>query len=256
MYLVTCQNPVMVEIRKVDYKGGHRYRVIGDPAIAEKQLLPSCSTIAKHADSGGGDGLINWALDAWETTGQKDGFELLRNQATDIGTGLHKEIHEYISRKIQDDSHEPENPSDLFGKWYSSMHERGVKWIGAEIMVYHRELLYGGTIDALAVVDGKPTIFDWKTTTQLNAKGKKKYFKSADHAVQVAGYLMALKSTSRNMWLAPDVQTAYIVYIYRDTMEIEWREINIDKAMVAFRACNTLYDIKGGLYERTEKKSV
>jgi hypothetical protein len=241
----------MVEIRQVDYRGSHRYQVIGDPAIDEEKLLPSCSTIAKYADSGGGDGLIHWALDAYEETNQKNAFAYYREVAADTGNKLHAEIHEFIAKKIADKKHEPKTQSPLFWSWYSSMHERGVQWIGAEVMVYNRELQYGGTIDAIALVDGKYTLFDWKTTTQLSKNGKKKYYSRADHAVQVAGYLMALHNEEVNF-----VQSAYVVYIYRDTNEVEWRKVDIASATTAFRACNTLYDIKGGLYERRRKSKV
>tara|TARA_R110000824_G_scaffold28664_2_gene96175 strand:+ start:972 stop:1721 length:750 start_codon:yes stop_codon:yes gene_type:complete len=233
-------------------QGGHKYYVEGDELIDPSRSLISCSTIAKYASSGDSDGLIYWGVDLALKHGHRDAFRDFRDQAMSVGHAIHSEISEYIS------SEKPPKveQSMLFGKWYSSMHEKGIEWLATELMVYNADLTpaYGGTIDAIGVVDGVVTLFDWKTTNGLTNKGYKKKLGDSSHATQVAGYSLALKSQYRNgnssyRNLIPE--KAVICYLLKDTHEVAWRYVDLDKAELAFTTCHQLYSLnsKEGLYE-------
>jgi len=117
----------MVTIRQVKHGQGHRYQVEGDERVDPAQSLISCSTIARYADSSSGDGLLYWAADHALATGKRDAFKDASSQAIGIGNALHAEVSEHISTGEQ-----PDDPSALFGAWYSSMQERGIEWLATE----------------------------------------------------------------------------------------------------------------------------
>ena len=234
----------MGAIRQVKYGSGHRYYVEGDERVDPALPLVSCSTIARYTDSGSGDGLLYWAADHALATGKRAAFKAASNAAIAVGNDLHAEISQHISTGEQ-----PKNPSPLFGAWYSSMQERGIKWLATEWMVYHPNLLYAGQVDAIGVVDDEVTLFDWKTTDGLSKNGKRKSLGQTTHAAQVGGYWLAL-SKQGNAEI-PIPQRLVICYVLKDVLEVEWRYVSVDRASDAFRAAYEVYRCvgNGGLYE-------
>jgi len=224
---------------------GHKYKVTGDPRVDPDIPLPTISTIARHADIGGGDGLLYWAVDAYIQTGIRNAFADKRDDAAAIGKDLHSSIEEYIYTQQQ-----PKNASPLFGAWYSDLHEKGIEWHGSEMMVYSHTG-FAGTVDAIGYLDGVPTIFDWKTTNELDKNGKrKKLLNDPTHATQIGGYLRALRTMATNFPEIPQPTQAFIVYVFRDTLTVKWREVSIPHAMRAFVMANILHKItvdEGGL---------
>ena len=242
----------------------HIYKVTGDARVSETLGLPSCSGISKFADSSGADGLMGWAVKLYRQTGNPQEFKRTGKEAQQIGIGLHENIHEWVETGV-----EPDDASPLFGAWYSNMMENGVHIDTAEMMVYHPDLLYGGTLDAIGTVDGVPTLFDWKTTDEfryltdanakpdLDKKGQqkraKKSFRNPSYAVQLGGYSLALREMlGRN---PEDDPQAYIVYIFKDTRNVLWEKVNLPQAQRAFQTCASLYGATrakagtiGGLY--------
>ena len=243
----------MITIRQVKHGQGHRYLVEGDERVDPAQPLISCSTIARYTDSGGGDGLLYWAADHALATGKRDAFKDASNQAITVGNDLHAEISEHISTGEQ-----PKNPSALFGAWYSSMQERGIEWLATEMMVYHPNLLYAGQVDAIGVVDDEVTLFDWKTTDGLDKRGKRKKLGQTTHAAQVGGYWLALSACSSN-YFEPITSSPYdiplpkrlvICYVLKDTLEVEWRYVSLNRASDAFAAaCRVYKSTRESLYE-------
>ena len=233
----------MITIRQVKHGQGHRYLVEGDERVDPAQPLISCSTISRYTDSGGGDGLLYWAADHALATGKRDGFRDASKEAIAIGNDLHAEIEEHISTGEQ-----PKNPSALFGAWYSSMQERGIEWLATEMMVYHPELLYAGQIDAIGIVDDEVTLFDWKTTDGLDKRGKRKKLGQITHAAQVGGYWLALASQDNAEMPIPT--RLAICYVLKDTLEVEWRYVSLNRASDAFTAaCKVYKSTRESLYE-------
>jgi hypothetical protein len=234
-----------ITINKVPYRNGHRYMVEGDKRVDPSLLLPTISTIAKHADAGGGDGLLFWAVDHYIRTGIRNAFEISNNEAKAIGTDLHSSIEGYIATGKQ-----PANPSPLFGTWYSSLHEAGVAWYSAEEKVYS-PAGFAGTVDAIGYLDGVPTLFDWKTTDALDKHGKRKQLSNQTYAAQIGGYLWAMSMMEDQFPELPQPEQAYIVYVFKDTLKVLWKAVNVKKSREAFQAAYTLYTLthgKGGLY--------
>ena len=255
-----------VSIRMETIKRGdseqHVYRVTGDARVPETLALPSCSSMSRYADSSGADGLMGWAVKLYRQSGNPQEFKRAGKEAQEVGKALHDDISEYVGTGMQ-----PLGASPLYGAWYSNIMENGVNLTHSERMVYHPELLYGGTLDAIGTVDGVPTIFDWKTTDEyryptepdgspvLDKTGKpkriKKSFHSPNYAAQIGGYSLALQEMGGS---TPVVSQAYIVYVFKDTRNVLWEKVNLPQAQLAFQTCATLYGAtrakagQGGLY--------
>ena len=230
---------------EITINGQHRYVVEG-----VKGSLPSCSTIAKHIGSTSADPLIYWGARLALETGKVDAFKDAGKASRDIGTAVHAEIDHFIKNTTM-----PKDPSALFLKWFSHFRELGVvDWLSSEYVLHHPENGYGGTIDAIGIMDDEVTVFDWKTTTELDSKGKKKKINDPVHAAQLGGYFDALLAQPREWWEAvvgkgvEKPTKAYVVYIYKDTETIEMKEVSLWKAFKAFRDCHSLYQLKGELY--------
>ena len=262
----------MATITRVIKYGGHRYFIEGDNRVDPKTPLPSCSAIAGYADKSGGDGLLYWAVNLYKETGNRTEFIAERDSAISTGSKLHAEINEFIEEKKS-----PENASALYGQWFASLQESGVQWVASEMMGYHPLLLYGGTLDAIGYLDGVPTLFDWKTTTeyrfQRDSEGvriphkagsksaqidgfkasKKRFSDNVGYAVQVGGYIAALRAMSETDKIVLPTQ-AYLVYVFKDTGNVHWEKVNVEAAVSAFlmsqRIDAHMKDIKseGGLY--------
>jgi len=255
-----------VSIRMETIKRGdseqHIYRVTGDARVPETLALPSCSGISRFADSSGADGLMGWAVKLYRQTGNPQEFKRAGQEAQQIGKALHENIYEWVET-----GETPADASPLYGAWYSNIMENGVRLTQAEAMVYHPDLLYGGTLDAIGTVDGVPTLFDWKTTDEFRyptdedgnpmldkagtSKRTKKTFHSPSYAAQIGGYSLALREMGES---TPAVNQAYIVYIFKDTRNVLWERVNLPQAERAFEDCAHLYGStrakagQGGLY--------
>lgn len=221
----------------------------------EHTYLPSISTIAKHADTGG-PGLLTWAAKLAVKYNDETAHETVGGEAIAIGSELHNNINEFIATGEQ-----PTDPSPLFGVWYSSLNERGVTWWASEKMVYHGRDRYAGTCDALGYIDGVATIFDWKTTDEFSyaeqpdgsIKKTKKYLQNNHtHAAQIAGYINAIREMGPEFPDMPQPHQAVIVYVFKDTKRTQWMKVDLKKATKVFNASHTIYSVehtKDKLYE-------
>lgn len=80
------------------------------------------------------------------------------------GTAVHNAIENYVKFGIEDIPPEHAGYFNGFLKWYS---EHKVKPYGTEIRLYHKALLYAGTTDMVAEVDGLDTLVDFKTSASV-----------------------------------------------------------------------------------------
>lgn len=138
----------------------HSYKVHG-------YSVPSVSRIMKPLSS---------------ATYEKIDEEVLR-KAAERGTAIHKAIEEY-----ELGNEENELPDiykgyfDGFLKWFEL---RKPIVLSPEYMMYHKTLLYAGTTDLLCVIDGTPTVVDYKNTTVVYPKMTR---------IQTEAYIQMLKS--------------------------------------------------------------
>ena len=136
-------------------------------------------------------------LDNIKEMGQKEFEDLLKiakdeyirdsNKALDIGTKVHDWIEKYTGLRATGTkvtmpySLEAMNPVEEFLK-FESVHK--VKWLVTEKIVCDPEHLVAGRLDAIAIVDERLALVDFKTSKQV----------SESHLLQTGGYKMCLEA--------------------------------------------------------------
>lgn len=83
-------------------------------------------------------------------------------RAAKRGTAVHQAIELYDNFGVDDCPAEYEGYYTAYKKWLA---DSGAVPLGSEIKVYHRSLLYAGTLDRLSDVKGKLRLTDFKTTS-------------------------------------------------------------------------------------------
>lgn len=91
--------------------------------------------------------------------------EKVLNRAAARGTAVHNAIENYVKFNIEDIPPEHEGYFDAFLLWYK---EHNVVPYGTEVKLYHKGLLYAGTADMIASVDGLDTLIDFKTSASVS----------------------------------------------------------------------------------------
>ena len=138
----------------------------------------------------------NWDIKKVYTKGDKAKIlkdsKYVHNQkskdATDIGTYFHDFLEQYIKARINGiPFHNPINNislSNAFVEFLKWERKNKVIWIASEMLVYNEELEVAGRLDALAYVNGKITIIDFKVANTV----------SPSYYLQTIGYWLCLES--------------------------------------------------------------
>ena len=127
----------------------------------------------------------NYGEDADMYNGIRNAHKQISHKAQEIGLEVHKWIELYIKVKMIDGETATEYPEAVkipmqnFHDWVKS---REIEWLACEKKVYSRSWEYAGTIDALAKINGKLCVIDFKTS----AKIYKEYY------LQVSAYCNAI----------------------------------------------------------------
>lgn len=196
----------MIEIPKFDEltfdEGPHIYRLYGSE-------IPSVSAVMEPL-SNFEYGSIN---------------EKVLNNAAERGTSVHNSIENWIKFGINDTDDEYMGYFRGFEEWWNI---NKPEVIGSEMRVYHKLLRYAGTIDLLAIIDGKITVVDFKTTSRLVEK---------NCGVQLEAYAQALGSHGIS------VEGKRILHL---SIDGKWNEVIFpEKDMTRWRvfgSLKTIYD--------------
>lgn len=86
------------------------------------------------------------------------------NRAADKGTEVHEAAENYANFGIVDISPERRAYFDGFREWFDEVQPVVVS---TEFKTYHKYLIYGGTVDLLAYIDGHLYVIDYKTTAKV-----------------------------------------------------------------------------------------
>jgi len=118
-------------------------------------------------------------LDALAESSRK-AHSRIKQEAADKGTAVHNWLERFLKEGVEEEITEPQVANGVAAAraWLG---EHKVEIIEIERRVFHRELLYAGTLDVLAIVDGVVSILDWKTSKTLHT----------EYYAQTAAYLMA-----------------------------------------------------------------
>ena len=153
---------------------------------------------------------------------------VISKTALDIGKTVHEYIQEVIDWSLQTYSEGyigkmpemPENESAVnsiqaFGKWVK---ENEVEWVSTEERIYSKEHQYAGTVDAVATIDDKFSVIDFKTSKQI--------YKS--YKLQVYAYKQAIEEM-----YGKEVESCWILRFDKVTGKFQAKEIK-DNYLPAF----------------------
>ncbi len=139
-------------------EGSHRYKVNGEYKNGVTTMLGLL----------GKEGLIQWAANCAvealqngdEPQEAKYAWMKKRDKAGDVGTRVHAWIEEHIKGNNSEVSEDMRPSVEAFLQWEST-HQP--EYAESERMVYSAEFDYCGTVDCVAVIDGKRVVLDFKT---------------------------------------------------------------------------------------------
>lgn len=178
----------------------HTYHLNGE-------LVPSVTTITGMLPKG--EGLLKWAAnEAVKCIGEhwkpetpysptfisdilelgKGAFRRKTGAAATRGTVAHNWYEQFIKTGM-----EPPMPEDaqirnsiqMFKDWLAA---NDVKWVASEVIVASEKFKFAGKLDAIAVINGRMCLVDFKT-------GSGVYM---EHFVQTSGYVIALEEMGFN----------------------------------------------------------
>lgn len=134
-------------------------------------------------------------------------------EAKDLGQKVHDWIEGYIKAKLGSkalptppDEEKIANAVNQFLAWEK---EHKIQWLKSELIVASMKHLFGGTVDFLAMIDGKLTLGDFKTNSRI----------SEEVFLQTAGYQVALEE----MGVKPEQRM--VVRVPKDGSEFEAKVI-------------------------------
>lgn len=209
--------------------------------------IPSVSTIANTINKG--DWLMYWALKlaqnyliglpAEKRTDDEVINAIWQHKAVKNDACLIWNIvHEYAEKIIKKEEFDFEVVKQLWAwNWISAFQdwakEQEIEWLESERCVYHRELRYVWRFDALAMLHGRKTLIDFKTSNS---------FDPISMPLQTAGYVLAY---CEETWEIPENIDRIIVRFDKTTGEFFVHKMeNHGDDFTAFVGCVALNTFK------------
>ena len=165
----------------ITYKNGKEHELIYDDiAHTYKVNDVKIPSVTRIIDACFEKNLTNWAISIGDVE-----YHRIISEALEIGNETHKYIEEYILYEMEDGRHLPkidkaEKSLTAFAKWDAKFEP---EYLDAERKVYCDRYKYAGTVDAVAKINGRVCVIDFKTS--------KKIYKP--YHLQVAAYAQAIK---------------------------------------------------------------
>lgn len=168
----------------ITYKNGREYDLdYDDKAHSYKVDGIKVPSVTRVVDGCFPKNLTDWALSVGE-----EEYHKIIDEALEIGNYTHEWIENYINEQPFNAT---TNPSiDAFLQWegdynYSTQRRvvQNLEWLDAERKIYCDRFKYAGTVDAVAKINGRVCVIDFKTS--------KKIYKP--YHLQVTAYAQAIK---------------------------------------------------------------
>lgn len=205
--------------------------------LANGELIPGCSTIAKlYGDSGG--------LTTWANRLGLQGIDSnkYRDESAKVGSLAHYLIQSHLLELEPDvDVLRDFTPAQLQRAQYSlTTFQRWLRRHPFKAVLIEKELIseehrFGGTIDSYGWLEGLPTLIDYKTSSRIYP----------GHMIQVSGYWRLLRDNGY------DVRAVRVWRIAREEgAEMEERIMSGSEVMRCWRIFERLreiYDLSKGL---------
>lgn len=125
--------------------------------------------------------------------------------AAQRGTAVHNAIENYLKYGLDDIDPDYRCYMDGFHEWWE---EYNPEFVASEMRVYHKLYRYAGTADLLAIIDGKLTLVDFKTTYKLSEKSVRVQLEAYSQAMGSHGIIidgkMVLHLSADGKWKSPE----------------------------------------------------
>ncbi len=150
---------------------------------------------------------------------------LTKEKAADRGTAIHDLVSKWI-RKQKYEIPEDEKIRNGFDAFLKFQQEHKAKWLENEMIVYSAKHNYVGILDALAVIDKKLTLVDFKSSNGI----------WPEMSYQVGGYRLAYQEMTKKK-----IEQSMIIRFSKDTGEFDFKIMSNPKQdEKAFLACVVL----------------
>ena len=153
------------------------------------------------------------------------------SKAAGIGITVHGYVEEFIRSCLHIDNDPPAMPEnkkaqksiDAFYKWLDA---NDVNWISTEEKLFHPELKYAGTVDAVAEVEGEFCVIDFKTSNRIYP----------EHKIQCAAYAKVVE-----LIYGRKVDCTYVLRFDKNSGKFQvGSSDSIEEDFLAFRAALVL----------------
>ena len=146
----------------------------------------------------------------------------ISNEAREFGEKVHNIIEAYIGGQKQTLN---DKQSDILDNFKSVT--KGWEWLESEKVLLNKEYMYGGTADAIALIDGVKTLVDIKSGNLYDGQ----------ESVQLAAYLACL----------PDVKQSKILHLDKEVNSWEVLDRETEGIFDVFLAFLKIYNYEKGL---------
>lgn len=213
----------MALIKKFEYTDIPRVEIDGKRyyAVPSGEKLISVTTILSHNKD-------MTHIEEWKKNIGEDMAAKILKESTTLGTGLHKNLENYVLGKPFSGTFMEKGLANLIvKKGFSKISE---VW-GVEVPLYSSKMLYAGTTDMVGVFSGKPAIIDFK-----NSRREKEKEWITDYFLQLVAY-----ATAHNEMFGTNIETGVIMMATRDAkyqeFVIEAEEFNHFKSLWHDKVC-------------------
>jgi len=188
----------------------HSYRVDGIRIPSVTKIVDAC--FPKF--------LTDWALSIGE-----EEYRRVIDEALEIGNATHKFCESFIKQEYNELEGDLTPSCEAFLKWYAWS---DAEFLDAERKIYCDKFKYAGTVDAVAKINGRVCVIDFKTS--------KKIYKP--YHLQVAAYCQAVKRMDGlRKW-----PLGVILRLDKETGEFEQKVFEPKHHFGIFRKCMELRD--------------
>jgi hypothetical protein len=219
--------PDQSEVNLVFDEKDHKYKVGEDIIPSVTKIIDNIVPVylTKWAANEGAAWFKRNAQRGWNLNDEEDVEKIVKGianahiviskTALDIGKVVHGYIEEVIEWSLGELNEMPEMPEDeaavnsiqAFGKW---VRENDVEWVATEERIYSKKYKYAGTVDAVAMIDDKFSVIDFKTSKQI--------YKS--YKLQVYAYKQAIEEM-----YGEEVESCWILRFDKATGKFQAKEI-------------------------------
>ena len=255
--IITMAGTVTEEIKIYDkvimfYPTSHQYKLVVGEKKSDWQTIDSVSRICGIVDKS--EALLIWAsrlcsdyllsLPVQKRTDEEvkvavNKHREKKEEAANIGTLAHAWAEEYIKKGDISFPDDPQvvNAVNGFIDW-TSQHD--IEWVASERFVYSNKYNYVGICDAIAVIDGKRYLVDFKTSNRI---------RKLEYGMQTSAYV---KAYVEETW--ENIDGVIVARFSKDEMDVpfevfEFNGDDIEFFFDLFKSAQKLYKAKK-LYDK------